>query len=297
MKLRNLGVALVFFLIFACSHQEEMVYVDPAWEPEVLMVKANEYLQQQDYDHAFDAFSVIYEEYPASRLYTDAVLGLAYIYGKNEQYEKQMDMLLTLVEENIVPTKIPAIYNQIAEFYEKTATVIREINPQDTIDLGNAIEFYQKAASYPLSGDSVSKAESFYKVSLIQFQLGHKEKGLATLEKITREFPGNPWAIQASNFLTTYEETGILPGSTIESEEAPILPGLEEEQMLYEGQGEPVEQLPALDDVMPLMEGDSAQTAVDSTVQEEPKSILEQIPDQKKTEATDLDSLLDKMDQ
>ena len=109
MKLSNLWIIVVFYLILSCSHQEEFIYVDPAWEPEVLMVKANEYLQQQDYDHAFEAFSVIYEEYPASRLYTDAVLGLAYIYGKNEQYEKQMDILLTLVQENIVPSKIPAI--------------------------------------------------------------------------------------------------------------------------------------------------------------------------------------------
>ncbi len=228
------------------------------------------------------------------------MLGLAYIYGKNEQYEKQMDILLTLVQENIVPSKIPAIYNQIAEFYEKTSTVIRELNPEDTIDLSKAISYYDKASGYPLSADSISKAESFYKISLIEFQLGHKEKGLATLKNLTKEFPGNPWAIQATNFLNIYNETGILPGTIIESEEAPILPGFEDEETT----SETVEQLPPLDDSSPLIETDTTstigenETQTDSTITEEsPKSILEEIPENTKKETTNLDSLLEKLDQ
>ncbi|MCK5346237.1 MAG: hypothetical protein KAR20_22660, partial [Candidatus Heimdallarchaeota archaeon] len=124
--------------------------------------------------------------------------------------------------------------------------------------------------------------------------------GLATLKNLTKEFPGNPWAIQATNFLNIYNETGILPGTIIESEEAPILPGFEDEETT----GETVEQLPPLDDSSPFMETDTTssirenETQTDSTITEEPpKSILEEIPENTKRETTNLDSLLEKLDQ
>ncbi|MCK5075635.1 MAG: tetratricopeptide repeat protein, partial [Calditrichia bacterium] len=256
MNVINVWFIFVLLFIFSCSHQEEFVYVDPTWEPEVLMEKANSYLQEQDYDHAFDAFSVIYEHYPTSMLYTDAALGMAYIYGKNEQYEQQMDLLLTLVNENEVPSKIPAIYNQIGEFYEKTSTVIRELNPEDTIDLGKAIEFYKRSAIYPLSKDSISQAESHYKIALIQFQLKQKEKGLNSLNTIIKKYKNNPWAIQAMNFLNTYETTGILPGTIIE-ETAPVLPELDGVEGEVESFEEKVEELPPLDDTPALPELDT----------------------------------------
>ncbi len=287
--------AMLLLFLFSCSGRQEMVYVDPTWEPEILMAKANEYLQDQDYDHAFEAFSVIHQEYPASRLYTDAVLGIAYIYGKTEQYEKQMDILLSLVRENIVPSKIPAIYNQIAEFYEKTSVILREINPDDSTDLVTAIDYYTKASNYPLSSDSISKSESLYKIALIQFQLGKKDEGLTTLNKISANYPNSPWAIQAQNFLNTYKETGILPGILLDTTDEPLLPELEKSATSPDSGTELVPESPVVDSVYTT---DTLESVSPDSLSEENKnkSILDEIPNTSTDTPTNLDSLLNEID-
>ncbi|MCK5075438.1 MAG: hypothetical protein KAR38_03630, partial [Calditrichia bacterium] len=139
--------------------------------------------------------------------------------------------------------------------------------------------------------DSISQAESHYKIALIQFQLGQKEKGLSSLNTIIKKYRNNPWAIQAMNFLNTYETTGILPGTILE-ETAPLLPGLdgmEEESEAVEGK---IEELPPLDDTLPLPELDTtAVQEIPDTLKVESKSILEEIPEQKKKKTTNLDSI------
>ncbi len=281
--MRTIFLFSVIFLFFiSCGGKKEVVYVDPSWGPDQLIQVANEYLQAQDYDHAFEAFNAVYTNYPTSRLYTDAILGLAYVYGKKEQYEKQMDLIYTLVSENLVPSKIPAIYNQIAEFYEKTSTIMREINPDDTTDLVKARDYYQKAINYALSNDSLSKAEAKYKMALIEFQLGNNEKGLTILKDLKNNYSGNPWAIQASNFLLTFEETGVLPGTVIQAEDttqSEITPG------------------PVLEVVPEDTTGEGIQSPVQDTtsVDTVKKSILEEIPEKKPQKTTELDSLIEKL--
>lgn len=271
--MKKLLLVVLLLLVFSCGREKEVVYVDPSWDPEQLLAVGNEYLQIQDYDHAEEAFLIIYNNYPTSRVYTDAMLGLAYVYGKKEQYEKQMDMLLALVSENLVPSKIPAIYNQLAEFYEKTSAIIREINPMDTTDLAKAREYYQKSVNYALSSDTLSKAEAIYKSAMIDFQLGHREKGLQTLQELTVNYAGNPWAFQAKNFLQTYQETGILPGM------------VQEESILQ--QTSPEDSLPVMPEAVPsdtTMKPDSSK-----------KSILEEIPTREIKKETELDSLIEKL--
>lgn len=277
--MRKILFILVSMTIFlGCHREQKIVYVDPSWGPDKLITAANEYLQEQDYDHAFEAFNAVYANYPTSRLYTDAILGMAYVYGKKEQYEKQMELLYSLVSENLVPSRIPAIYNQIAEFYEKTSTIMREINPDDTTDLAKARDYYQKAINYALSNDSLSKAEAFYKMALIEFQLGHGKKGLSILKTLKEKYSGNPWAIQAENFMLTYSETGVLPGTVIEDTTAPPEPEQKQKSL----------------DTLQTQQPDTLQLQQESPDTTH-KSILEEIPQKEPKKTTELDSLIEKM--
>ncbi|GAB4180839.1 MAG: hypothetical protein Kow00108_17410 [Calditrichia bacterium] len=283
--MRKLAMVLFsLFFLFSCGGEKEVVYVDPSWEPDQLIMAANQYLQEQDYEHAFEAFNTVYTNYPTSRLYTDAVLGLAYVYGKKEQYEKQMELLYSLVSENLVPSKIPSIYNQIAEFYEKTSTIMREINPDDTLDLVRARDYYQKSINYALSTDSLSKAEAKYKMALIEFQLNHQDKGLGILKELVAQYPGNPWAIQAENFILTFEETGLVPGAVMVEDTAAIA----QPQTLQPG--------PVIEEFPTDTSGFSPDTMPPAPTDTVKKSILEEIPDKQPTKIQQLDSLIEKLE-
>ena len=85
------------------------------------------------------------DHFPTSDLHIDAQLLISKTLGAQEKYEEQFDLLLRVLKENIIPERVPIIYTQIAEFYEKGLGVKQNI--------AKALYYYRKA----LSGEYITE--------------------------------------------------------------------------------------------------------------------------------------------
>ncbi len=192
-------MALVALVLFAyCGRKEtQKQTVDPAVAPAKLLEYGNKFFQEGDYDNAYIAYKIIYTEYPTSREYIDAVIGLARCYGKFDKYDKQFELLYNLLRENLIPSRVPDIYNAIAEFYENTAGVSSQLTGQDSLDYMHAIEYYQKAIEYPNSQDSTAKGYAQYKIGQLYEKLRNYPKAIEAYQNTINQFGTTQWAAQA----------------------------------------------------------------------------------------------------
>ena len=141
-----LGLVLLVFL--SCGKKQAAVRPMEGLAPAELLTKANEFYTAGNVDKALEAYDIIYGRYPTSREYIDAVLGMAKCYNDLGNFEKGMDLLYTLIRENMVPTRVPEIFNQMAKYYEVNAgisTVVGLSNEEQ--DYRKAIDYYQQLAA------------------------------------------------------------------------------------------------------------------------------------------------------
>ena len=82
-------------------------------------------MESKNYDEALKIDSLLLLNFPTSDLHVDAQLNTAKALGGKENYEDQLDLLLRILKENIVPEKVPAVYAQIAEHYEEWTGIER----------------------------------------------------------------------------------------------------------------------------------------------------------------------------
>jgi tetratricopeptide (TPR) repeat protein len=206
------AVSMILILLVAgCSKKNAKT--NPGNTPEELLAYADKTFNSGDYESAFLAYGVIYDQYPTSREYIDAAIGMSRCYGEFEDYAKSFDMLHNLLKENLIPSKVPQIYNVIGDFYERSAGISEQLTGQGSTDYKTAIGYYQKAIDYPNSEDPKAKSYSQYKIGSLYIKLAEYDSALQALQKTVDDYPSQEWASLAQ------EKTGLLQ-TLIENQKA-----------------------------------------------------------------------------
>jgi len=191
-------------LMVSCSKKGSGTGDGSGATPEELLAYADNIYLQDDYESAFLAYGLIYEQYPTSREYVNAAIGLSRCYAEFEDYQKSFDILYSLLQENIIPSQVPKIYNVIAEFYERSAGISEQLTGEGSTDYKTAIGYYEKAIDYPNSEDKLAKSYAQYKVGTLYEKLDNYDKALKAYQKTSDDYPTQQWAMLAN------EKSGIL---------------------------------------------------------------------------------------
>ena len=196
-KIPVLLLILTSFLLFCAKKTTQEGFQQEGATAADLLRYGNQFYEAGDYENAFIAYSLIYQNYPTSREYIDAVIGLSKCYGAFEQYEKQFDLLYNLLRGNIIPSRIPQIYNAIAEFYENSAGISQQLTGESTQDFERAIAYYQKAIDYPNSDDKVAKGYAQFKIGTLYERLKDYQHAIEAYERTINYNPNTEWRVRA----------------------------------------------------------------------------------------------------
>lgn len=224
MKKMLIALLLIGLTLFACGQRKVNVAPEEGLDAPALLQRANQLYMDGNTKEAFRNYSIIYKRYPTSREYIDAVLGLSRCYNDMGEYEEGMDLLLNLLRENIIPSRVPEIYNEMAKYYEINAGISSEAGISDEAqDFRKAIELYNKAIQYPNSEDQNAKAYAQYRIGELYIDLGEFKEAAAALQATKLHYPNTVWAQRAEQRLQEFQsavstvleeiksETGIPP--------------------------------------------------------------------------------------
>ena len=195
---RTLLLSFLFFALLilfqACGGKKDTVLQETR-SPEQLLQDGDLLFAQGQYQKALDTYQRLLIFYPTSELDIDTKLRMAECYNKLEKYEQQMDILLQVLKENLIPEKVPAIYVQIGKYYEEAA----RFNPQnaDSMDYKTALDYYQRAIKYQDSNDEWSKAEAQYRMGLVYAKMKKFDLAREAYEKVIMNSPETPFAVLA----------------------------------------------------------------------------------------------------
>lgn len=205
--MRWLSIILIFSITFflSCSKKGSSTGGKENVTPAELLDYANKIYDKQDYESAFLAYGLIFHDYPTSREYIDAAIGLSRCYGQFKDYEKEFEILHNLLRENIIPSKVPQIYIAIAEFYERSAGISEQLTGAGTNDFKTALSYYKKAIDYPNSDDKRAKGFAQYRIGeLYEEQFQDYDKAIEAFQETKTLYPDEDWALLAD------EKIGII---------------------------------------------------------------------------------------
>ncbi len=204
-----LVLTTLLFLMLGCSSNNNLKE-GPLFTDKEMMATGDQQFAAGKYQDALNTYQSLLMEHPTSDLHIDTQLKIAAVYGKMENYEAQMDVLHTLLTENIIPRQIPQIYVQIGQFYEQAAKFNPGTVTSDTSDYRTAISYYQKAFNYKDSEDSTAKAEAGYRKALTEARIGQISTAIKDYQLVIDQYPQSVFAILASIKLTDPQDTSEL---------------------------------------------------------------------------------------
>ncbi len=193
--LSSIGIVL-FLLLLACGSNKQLT-VQEKRSPQELIKAGDQLYAQGDYKDALETYNRLLIFYPTSDLDIEAKLRIAKCYAKLEKYEKQMDVLLQLLKENLIPEYVPNIYIQIGEYYETAARFNLNGENGDTTDYKTAIDYYNKAIHYEDSNNKEAKIEALYRRALVEAKMGKSELAARDYQDIVDKYPDSPFAVLA----------------------------------------------------------------------------------------------------
>ena len=206
--LNSIGI-VIFLMLLACGSQKQLT-VQEKRSPQELIKAGDQLYAQGDYKDALETYNRLLIFYPTSDLDIDAKLRIAKCYAKLEKYEKQMDVLLQLLKENLIPEYVPNIFIQIGEYYE-TAARFNPMNEQgDSADYQTAIDYYNKAIHYEDSNNKEAKIEAMYRKALVEAKMGKTELAAQHYQDIIDNYPNSPFAVLAQIKLMNPQNTSEL---------------------------------------------------------------------------------------
>ncbi len=204
--MRILLIIMSIMVVVGCSKREVRTAIPENQQPAELLKYGNQFYNSGDYENAFRAYGIIYYNFPSSREYIDAAIGLSRCYGALENYEKEFDILHTLLQGNLIPSKVPQIYNAIAEFYERSAGISEQLTGAGDEDYQTAISYYEKAISYPNSKDSTAQGLAKYKIGVLYEKLGDTQKAIETYQETINQYANTEWAQRAEQAINDINE-------------------------------------------------------------------------------------------
>jgi tetratricopeptide (TPR) repeat protein len=149
-------------------------------------------------------------EYPTSNLHIETQLLLSQAYGDIDQYEEQMNLLLRLLRENIIPEYSPQVYVQIGKFYERAARFNPGIITSDTTDYRLALDYYEKAILYPDSDDDYARSEAQYRRGIVEAKIGQINQAIVAYQKVVSNYPDSDFSLLAQVKLKNPRNTSEL---------------------------------------------------------------------------------------
>jgi len=179
--------------------------------PETLLEEGDALMQAGDYNKAVQTYESILVLHPTSDYHVDTQLRMAEAYGKMERFEDQMDLLLRILKENIIPGYVPEIYVQLGKFYERAAGFNPGIVDTDTSDFRKAIHYYERATGYEDSDDIAAKAEALFRHGLVEAKLGNVDQATLFYETVAYQYPNVTHATLAKIKLQDPNDTTELP--------------------------------------------------------------------------------------
>ena len=191
-NLFRLVLLCLILFIFACSSEKEFVFDGES--PESLLERGRIALENGQYNEALKMNQFLLEEFPTSDLHIDAQLTMSEALAGKEKFEDQLDLLLRLLKENIIPEKVPLIYMQIGKFYENSANWNPGNITSDTLDWEKAAQYYRKAVFYPNSKDSKTKAAALYKTALMHAKIRDVDTAKKAYEELVAVYPASPYS-------------------------------------------------------------------------------------------------------
>ncbi len=203
-------IPVVLYFSAGCSSNKEVKEADQITDQEMLDTGNNQ-LAAGNYQDAVNTYKSMILKFPTSDLHIKAQLKIAEAYGKSEDYEAQMDALLTLLKENIIPEEVPQIYVQIGRFYEQAALFNPGNISSDTSDYKTAIEYYKKASVYKDSEDKNSKAAGTYRQALVEAKIGAFKEAATHYQMVQETYPESDFAVLAAIKLQNPQDVSELP--------------------------------------------------------------------------------------
>lgn len=198
---------IILIAVFSCSKKEAAVKPVEADDTAAMLSKANELYKTGDVQNAFRVYGLIYEQYPTSSEYVDAAIGLSRCYNDLGDYEKGMDLLYNLVRENIIPSRVPEIYDEMAKYYEINAGISTAAGLSDeTADFKKAMDFYQKAVYYPNSDDKNAKAYAQYRIGELNINMLNFKDALLAFKTTVLNYPDTHWATVAGQRIEEFKD-------------------------------------------------------------------------------------------
>jgi tetratricopeptide (TPR) repeat protein len=188
----NIKIVFLMFALFlfaACGGtKNEQIDYSQVTDAEMMELGDKE-MMAGNFNKAIETYNKVLLDFPTSNLHIDVQLKIAEAYGKMDKFENQMDQLLRLVRENIVPERVPQIYVQIGKWYERAAQFNPGIISSDSIDYVKAISFYDDAFKYPDSDDNESKSAAVYRRALVEAKIGLIDDAIARYKTVSNLFP------------------------------------------------------------------------------------------------------------
>jgi tetratricopeptide (TPR) repeat protein len=245
--LLSVFLILSFVLISGCGSGRDKDPLQEKTDAELLDM-AKDYFAKGRYDEAMKIYNAIEKYYPNTDYYVDVKIGKANIYGRQELFEKQLDIYLKTLKENVMPQKVPRIYTEIGHFYQKFAPYDPGLSGGGLEeDYKKAIFYYKKAIEYDESNDTFAKSEAMANIGLIYAKMGDFSKAAQTYNAVLKQYPDTPYKytlmLRSANPKDTSpiveiseEKYAEITGKTIEEPE--------EEKAEQPAAQEPVEELP-----------------------------------------------------
>lgn len=232
--MRYLILITLIFLIASCGKKQVRNGIPENDQPAELLKYGDQFYLNGDYENAFRAYGIVYYDYPSSREYIDAAIGLSKCYGAMQSYEKQFEILHNLLRENLIPSKVPGVYNAIGEFYERSAGISEQLTGEGTNDYKTAINYYAKSIQYPNSDDLDAKSFAQFKIGTLYEEMKDYPKAIEAYETALNTYQGTEWALRAEqNILdirermrrrAEYQQSGMLPADTTTTPPAQTMP-------------------------------------------------------------------------
>ncbi len=205
------GLIILTILMFvACGGKNGVVVKGD--DPDLMLEKAEQLYQDKKYDESLQYCQYILDNFPTTDLHIDTQLLMAQSLGAQEKFEEQMDLLLRVLKENIIPERIPQVYIQIGEFYEHAARWNPGNVTSDTLDLEQAVKYYRKAVSYPNSEDRAAKAGALYRIGLLNAKINALDMAKNAYQQVIENYPESPYSTLAKTKLldpTNTEELAL----------------------------------------------------------------------------------------
>lgn len=232
--LKYVSVLVFFYLVVSCGSSKKEIDIEDE-TAESLLQKSNAALQSKNYDEALKLDTLLLLNFPTSDLHVDAQLNNAKALGGKEEYEQQLDLLLRILKENIIPEKVPSIYAQIAEHYEDAATWNPGTVTSDSLDWAKAAKYYRKAVFYPDSKDDAMKAKSLYRAGLMYAKLNQIDVAARAYEQTIAFYPDSKYSAMAKIKLRDPRNTDeIDPNSELLEGFVELTPVVHDEEVPFE---------------------------------------------------------------